>query len=121
MQALKNTAAAFGLELREVAPPQAPAAHEVIVDVVAAGICGSDVHIYDWSGGYYFLKQALPVTSLPAGLRVWAKVSSIFRRGSRSLCEAVGHSLLRRLRRTRHMSTRLDPVRSQAAASIRQT
>ncbi|MFM0229665.1 zinc-dependent alcohol dehydrogenase [Paraburkholderia sediminicola] len=62
MQALQKTAAAFGLELREVAPPQAPAAGEVIVDVVAAGICGSDVHIYDWSGGYDFLKQAFPVT-----------------------------------------------------------
>ncbi|MFM0736307.1 alcohol dehydrogenase catalytic domain-containing protein [Paraburkholderia xenovorans] len=62
MQALQKTAAAFGLEFREVPQPAAPAAHEVIVDVVAAGICGSDVHIYDWSGGYDFLKQAFPVT-----------------------------------------------------------
>ncbi|MEM5314381.1 alcohol dehydrogenase catalytic domain-containing protein [Paraburkholderia sp. JHI869] len=62
MQALQKTTAAFGLELREVPVPHAPANGEVIVEVAAAGICGSDVHIYDWSGGYDFLKSAFPVT-----------------------------------------------------------
>lgn len=30
--------------------------------VEAAGICGSDLHIEDWSGGYEFLESAMPVT-----------------------------------------------------------
>lgn len=62
MQALQKTTAAFGLEWRDVPEPTAPAAGEVIIDVTAAGICGSDVHIYDWSGGYDFLRSAFPVT-----------------------------------------------------------
>ncbi|SMG49762.1 zinc-dependent alcohol dehydrogenase [Paraburkholderia susongensis] len=62
MQALRKTTPEFGLKLCEVAQPASPAAGEVIVDVAAAGICGSDVHIYDWSGGYDFLKKAFPVT-----------------------------------------------------------
>lgn len=62
MQALQKTTPAFGLELRDVPAPGAPAEGEVIVEVAAAGICGSDVHIYDWSGGYDFLKPAFPVT-----------------------------------------------------------
>jgi 2-desacetyl-2-hydroxyethyl bacteriochlorophyllide A dehydrogenase len=62
MKALQKTTAAFGLEWRDVPEPVSPGAHEVIVDVNAAGICGSDVHIYDWSGGYDFLRGAFPVT-----------------------------------------------------------
>lgn len=62
MQALQKTTAAFGLEWRDVPEPTAPGAGDVIVDVTAAGICGSDVHIYDWSGGYDFLRDAFPVT-----------------------------------------------------------
>jgi 2-desacetyl-2-hydroxyethyl bacteriochlorophyllide A dehydrogenase len=61
MKALQKTSAEFGLELRDVAFPT-PSAGEVTVDVAAAGICGSDVHIYEWSGGYDFLKNAFPVT-----------------------------------------------------------
>jgi threonine 3-dehydrogenase len=62
MLALQKTTAAFGLELRDVSAPDAPADGDVIVEVAAAGICGSDVHIYDWSGGYDFLTSAFPVT-----------------------------------------------------------
>ena len=62
MQALQKTAAEFGLEFREAAEPSEPAPDDVILQVAAAGICGSDVHIYDWSGGYDFLKSAFPVT-----------------------------------------------------------
>ncbi|WP_374618299.1 zinc-binding dehydrogenase [Pandoraea sp.] len=62
MQALQKITAAFGLEWRDVPEPEQPGAQEVIVAVSAAGICGSDVHIYDWSGGYEFLRGAFPVT-----------------------------------------------------------
>lgn len=43
MRALQLVAPGLPLELREIATPQ-PAADDVVVDVVAAGICRSDVH-----------------------------------------------------------------------------
>jgi 2-desacetyl-2-hydroxyethyl bacteriochlorophyllide A dehydrogenase len=43
MRALQLVAPGLPLELRETAPPQ-PAPVDVVVDVVAAGICRSDVH-----------------------------------------------------------------------------
>lgn len=62
MKALQKTVPAFGAELREVAEPPAPAPGEVLLDVTAAGICGSDLHIYEWTGGYEFVAPAMPVT-----------------------------------------------------------
>lgn len=62
MKALRKTAPAFGLEMQDIPPPAAPGPGEVLVRVDAAGICGSDVHIYDWSGGYDFITPAMPVT-----------------------------------------------------------
>jgi len=60
--ALQKTAPAFGVELRDVAPPGAPGEGEVIVAVGAACVCGSDLHIYEWTPGYGFMAGALPVT-----------------------------------------------------------
>jgi threonine dehydrogenase-like Zn-dependent dehydrogenase len=34
----------------------------VIVAVGATGVCGTDVHIYEWTGGYDIMKSAMPVT-----------------------------------------------------------
>ena len=62
MLALQKTKPEFGLDLIQVEAPGAPSHDEVIVEVAAAGICGSDIHIYDWSDGYDFLKSAFPVT-----------------------------------------------------------
>lgn len=62
MKALQKTAPGFGLELREVAEPAAPGPGEVLLEVAAVGICGSDLHIYEWSGGYEFVTAAMPVT-----------------------------------------------------------
>jgi len=62
MIALQKTAPAFGVEMRDVPPPAAPAVGEVIVAVEAACVCGSDLHIYEWSPGYGFMADALPVT-----------------------------------------------------------
>jgi threonine dehydrogenase-like Zn-dependent dehydrogenase len=62
MQALQKVAPAFGLEFREVASPDAPAPGEVIIAVSAAGICGTDLHIYEWTAGYEAMTRAMPVT-----------------------------------------------------------
>ena len=42
------------------APPPGPG--DVVVEVEAAGICGSDVHAYEWTGGYEFMVPKLPLT-----------------------------------------------------------
>jgi threonine 3-dehydrogenase len=62
MQALQKTAPAFGLELRDVPPPPPPGPGEVTVAVAAAGVCGTDVHIYEWTPWYEAMTQAMPVT-----------------------------------------------------------
>jgi threonine 3-dehydrogenase len=62
MLALRKVAPVFGLEYREVARPSDPAEGEVIVAVGATGVCGTDVHIYEWTAGYEIMKAAMPVT-----------------------------------------------------------
>lgn len=62
MLALRKTSAAPGLELAEVPRPGPIAANEVLIAVEAAGICGSDLHVDDWTDGYEFMVPLLPVT-----------------------------------------------------------
>lgn len=64
MLALRKTQPAFGAELVDLALPEdsTPGAGEVRVHVVAAGICGSDLHAYEWTPGYEFMAGLLPVT-----------------------------------------------------------
>jgi threonine dehydrogenase-like Zn-dependent dehydrogenase len=62
MLALRKLGPGFGLEAVEAPEPQAPGAGEVLVRVEAVGICGSDVHIYEWTDGYDFMLPHLPVT-----------------------------------------------------------
>jgi threonine dehydrogenase-like Zn-dependent dehydrogenase len=62
MLAVRKTAPRPGVSLDEVAEPGPPGPDEVLVEVAAAGICGSDVHVYEWSGGYEFLLNHLPLT-----------------------------------------------------------
>jgi threonine 3-dehydrogenase len=62
MKAIQKIEPAFGLALRDVPPPSAPAPGEVIVAVGATGVCGTDVHIYEWTGGYEIMRGAMPVT-----------------------------------------------------------
>lgn len=47
MKALVKTQPGTGLELKDV-PEPAPGREEVVIRVRAAGICGTDVHIWDW-------------------------------------------------------------------------
>lgn len=61
MLALRKTEPAFGAALADVPEPEAPEGY-VIVEVDAVGICGSDIHMYEWTSGYEWLIPALPVT-----------------------------------------------------------
>ncbi|MFC7738676.1 zinc-binding dehydrogenase [Roseomonas sp. GCM10028921] len=61
MLALRKNAPAPGLDLADV-PEPSPQAGEVLVAVEAAGICGTDVHIADWTAGYESMTAAMPVT-----------------------------------------------------------
>jgi len=49
MQALRKVAPGPGLSLEDVAEPR-PTATDVIVEVEAASICGTDLHIHQWDG-----------------------------------------------------------------------
>jgi threonine dehydrogenase-like Zn-dependent dehydrogenase len=62
MKALQKTKPAFGLELREIGAPDSPGPGEVLVAVGATGVCGTDVHIYEWTPGYEAMTNAMPVT-----------------------------------------------------------
>ena len=62
MKVLQKTRPAFGVEFRDVPLPAAPQSGEVVVAVHAACVCGSDLHIYEWTPGYGFMSAAMPVT-----------------------------------------------------------
>ncbi len=62
MQALRKTQAAAGLELVDVPVPVVRSADETLVRVIATGICGSDLHVDDWTPSYAFITASLPVT-----------------------------------------------------------
>lgn len=62
MLALRKTAAAFGAELTHTPEPAAPPPGWALVAVRAAGICGSDVHAFEWTEGYGFMAGRLPLT-----------------------------------------------------------
>lgn len=49
MQALRKVAAGLGLALEEVAEPR-PTATDVVVEVEATSVCGTDLHIHLWDG-----------------------------------------------------------------------
>ncbi|MCX5909018.1 MAG: alcohol dehydrogenase catalytic domain-containing protein [Deltaproteobacteria bacterium] len=61
MKAIVKSKPAVGIQVMDVPVPR-PQADEVLVQVEAAGICGSDVHIYEWTSGYEFLEKYFPVT-----------------------------------------------------------
>mgnify|MGYP001195899164 CR=1 FL=1 len=51
MLAVVKTKPDVGIELREVPKPAIARDHEILVRVKACGICGSDLHYYDWEEG----------------------------------------------------------------------
>ncbi|MEJ8850062.1 zinc-dependent alcohol dehydrogenase [Variovorax rhizosphaerae] len=63
MQALRKTRPEAGLELVNVPAPMLDAGStDVLVKVSATGICGSDLHVDDWTPSYAFITQSIPVT-----------------------------------------------------------
>ena len=62
MQALRKVRAEAGLELVDVPKPEIGSNDEVLVKVSATGICGSDLHVDDWTPSYGFMAPSLPVT-----------------------------------------------------------
>ena len=61
MQALRKTEPAHGVHLTHADMP-APGPGEVLLRVHSAGVCGTDLHIAEWTRSYHFLAPALPVT-----------------------------------------------------------
>ena len=62
MLALRKVAAQPGLALVDAPDPQPVSGTDVLIEVEAAGICGSDLHVEDWSAGYEFMVPLLPLT-----------------------------------------------------------
>ncbi len=62
MLAVRKTGAFPGVSLDQIKEPSEPGRDEVLIEVAAVGICGSDVHVYEWSKGYEFMQSKLPVT-----------------------------------------------------------
>lgn len=62
MLTLRKTKPEFGLDMAEAPEAAAPGPGEVMLRVENAGICGSDVHAYEWTDGYGFMVPHLPVT-----------------------------------------------------------
>lgn len=62
MIALRKTAASFGAQMQTLPSHPPPASDQVLIDVAAAGICGSDLHAFEWTRGYEFMAQTMPTT-----------------------------------------------------------
>jgi threonine 3-dehydrogenase len=62
MLAVIKPAPSPGICLDEAAPPVLQSTDDVIIKVEAVGICGTDLHIADWTGGYDSMADAMPVT-----------------------------------------------------------
>jgi len=60
--AFRKTTPAFGADIVTIPEPTLPAAGMATVAVAAAGICGSDIHAYEWTPGYEFMEACLPLT-----------------------------------------------------------
>ncbi|NYT25175.1 alcohol dehydrogenase catalytic domain-containing protein [Alcaligenaceae bacterium] len=62
MLAVRKLRPATGISIEEVPPPSAPPPGDVTIQVHAAGICGSDLHVYQWGTSYDFMRSRLPLT-----------------------------------------------------------
>jgi threonine dehydrogenase-like Zn-dependent dehydrogenase len=62
MLALRKSTPSPGLQLQEVPLPPLPGAGAVLLRVKSVGVCGTDLHIDEWTAGYHFMAPSLPVT-----------------------------------------------------------
>lgn len=62
MLAIRKAAPEPGLICHEVEAPAHAGDDDVLIRVEAAGICGTDLHIADWTAGYEAMASAMPVT-----------------------------------------------------------
>lgn len=62
MKALRKIRPERGLEFVDVDVPVPSSTHEVLVRVTATGICGSDLHVDNWTSSYSFIAASLPIT-----------------------------------------------------------
>ena len=62
MLALQKVRPGKGVAFHRIAPPETLAPGEVLVRVHSAGICGTDLHIAEWTPGYESMERAMPVT-----------------------------------------------------------
>jgi len=58
MKAIVKTERATGIEVLDVPAPEIGPT-DILVRVMAGSLCGSDVHVYEWTPSYYFM--SLPV------------------------------------------------------------
>ena len=59
MKAVVKTSKAPGAEFIDVSMPK-PGADEVLVQLMAGSICGTDVHIYSWDSGAQVYVRHIP-------------------------------------------------------------
>lgn len=62
MQALRKSITMTGADFVTDLPVPSPAAQDVLIRIKAAGICGSDLHAYQWTKGYEFMSAHMPLT-----------------------------------------------------------
>jgi len=93
MKAIAKTRPEFGAELIEIPVPR-PGRGELLVKVAACGICGSDLHIYEWELGAERFAPRLPMVlgHEPAGtvVEIGADVRG-FKKGDRVALDPFGH------------------------------
>jgi 2-desacetyl-2-hydroxyethyl bacteriochlorophyllide A dehydrogenase len=93
MKAIAKTRPAFGAELVSIPVPQ-PGRGELLVKVAACGICGSDLHIYEWELGAERFAPRLPMVlgHEPAGevVEIGPEVSG-FKKGDHVALDPFGH------------------------------
>ncbi|HKD67300.1 MAG TPA: alcohol dehydrogenase catalytic domain-containing protein [Candidatus Binataceae bacterium] len=93
MKAIAKTKPAFGAELVDIAVPR-PGRDELLVKIAACGICGSDLHIYEWELGAERFAPRLPMVlgHEPAGEVVEVGPEVIgFKRGDHVALDPFGH------------------------------
>ena len=61
MKSFRKLTPGHGLELQDAEIPK-PGVGEVLIRVKATGVCGTDLHIDEWTASYHFMAKALPVT-----------------------------------------------------------